>query len=246
MNKVNNQNDQSIFDVDFKDIAVLLLRRAWAIILAFVICFSYIYYTKEITKVPLYTASATMYVTNSNNTKYVYSSSDSYNASALIETCSVVIKTNTVMELVAEELGGKYPQNYIKSCINVVSVNETEVMQITATTQDPQSSADICNAVLEVVPKILKERIKVGAANVLDYAEVPTVKTNLPSFKKPITYGLIAAGVVAVVVVLTYLLDTRIKSKEEITAQYGIPVLSDIPNFNIKAKERYQTYYDHR
>lgn len=243
---MNNQSSQSIFDVDFKDIAILLLRRAWAIILAFAICFGYIYYTKEITKVPMYTASATMYVSNSNDTKYIYSSSDVYNASALIDTCSVVIKTNTVMELVVEELDGKYSQSYIKSCINVFSVNETEVMQITATTPDAQGSADICNAVLKVIPQILKDKIKVGAANVLDEAVIPTSCTNLPSFKKPVIYGLGGAVIVAAVVIIAYLLDTRIKSKEEITEQYGLPILSDIPNFNIKTKERYNNYYEYR
>lgn len=243
----NNQNSQnSIFDVDFKDIAVLLLTKIWAPILAFAICFGYVYYAKELTKVPMYTASATMYVTNSNNTKYVYSSSDSYNSLALIETCSVVIKTDTVMDLVAEKLDGKYSQGYIKSCINVFSVNETEVMQITATTPDAQGSADICNAVIEVIPTILKERIKVGAANVLDEATVPTYCTNLPSFKTPIEIGLLGAVIVAAVIVIAYLLDTRIKSKDEIPARYGIPVLSDIPNFNIKPKERYNNYYERR
>jgi len=50
----------------------------------------------------------------------------------------------------------------------------------------------------------------------------------------------------AVILVIAYLLDNRIRSKEEITDQYGIPVLSDIPNFNVKSKERYQTYYEQR
>lgn len=246
MNYQNNTNGQSVFDVDFRDVALLLLKRIWLIILAFVLCFGYTYYAKETTKVPLYTATAKMFVTNSNDTKYYYSSSDSYNALQLIETCSVVIKTNSVMEQIAQELDNKYSIPTIRGSISVSSENETEVMVISCVTADPQASADICNAVLEVVPTILKEKIKVGAAEILDTASVPTTCTNLPSYRQPTIYGMLAAGVVAVVIVLAYLLDTRIRSKEEITAQYGIPVLSDIPNFNIKTKERYQTYYEHR
>ena len=67
--------------------------------------------------------------------------------------------------------------------------------------------------------------------------------TNYPSFKIPALGGLALALVVAVVIVLSYYLDTRIKSKEEITERYGIPILSEIPNFNMKSKERYRTYY---
>lgn len=243
---MNTQNSQSIFDIDFRDLGVLLLRRIWILVLCFALCFGYIYYTKETVKVPMYTASATMYVSNSNDVRYYYSTSDTYNAQKLIETCSVVIKTNRVIDKVVDQLDGKYSAGAIRSSINVASVSETEVMRITCTTEDPQKSAEICNAVLVVVPDILKECIKVGAAEILDKAGVPTSPTNLPSIKQPAVYGVAAAVVAAVVIVVAYLLDTRIKSKEEITAQYGIPVLSDIPNFNVKAKERYRTYYEHK
>lgn len=243
---MNTQNGQSIFDIDFRDLGGLLLRSCWILILCFALCFGYIYYTKETVKVPLYTAEATMYVSNSNDVKYIYSTSDTYNAQKLIETCSVVIKTNKVIDKVVDQLDGKYKASEIRSSINVSSIQETEVMQITCTTADPNKSAEICNAILVVVPDVLKENIKVGAAEILDEARVPTAKTNLPSFKQPFVYGVAAAVIAAVVIVVAYLLDTRIKSKEEITAQYGIPVLSDIPNFNVKAKERYRTYYEHK
>lgn len=243
---MNNQNSQSVFDIDFRDLGGLLLRRIWILILCFALCFGYIYYTKETVKVPLYTASASMFVSNSNDVKYYYSTSDTFNAQKLIETCSVVIKTNKVIDQVVERLDGKYSAGAIRSSINVTSVDETEVMKITCTTDDPYKSAEICNAILDVVPDILKECIKVGAAEILDEAQIPTVKTNLPSIRQPLIYGAAAAAVAAIIIVVAYLLDTRIKSKEEITAQYGIPVLSDIPNFNVKAKERYRTYYEHR
>ncbi len=243
---MNTQNSQSVFDIDFRDLGLLLIRRFWILVLCFALCFGYIYYTKETVKVPLYTASATMYVSNSNDVRYYYSTSDTYNAQKLIETCSVVIKTNKVIDKVVDQLDGKYKASEIRSSISVSSIQETEVMQIICTTTDPNKSAEICNAILVVVPSILKENIKVGAAEILDEAQVPQTKTNLPSFRQPFIYGIAAAAVAGVIIVVAYLLDTRIKSKEEITAQYGIPVLSDIPNFNVKAKERYRTYYEHR
>jgi capsular polysaccharide biosynthesis protein len=85
----------------------------------------------------------------------------------------------------------------------------------------------------------------VGAANPLDTAE-DAYRGNMPSLKSAILFGFIGAAAMAVILVIAYLLDNRIRSKEEITDQYGIPVLSDIPNFNVKSKERYQTYYEQR
>lgn len=251
---MDNKNTPGMFEnIDYKDLAFMILRRLWIVILAFAIAFAYCYYTKELTRVPCYKTSATMYVTNSNDIKYYYSSSDTYNAQNLIKTCGVVINTAGVRQEIADELnsqgktyvdGNPYKADYIN--IEVSSVNETEVMQITATTTNPQVSADICNAALEVVPQVLKDKIKVGAAEVLDVAPVNKSNINQPTYNSPLMYGGVAAGIVVAVFVMLYMVDTRIKSKEEITQVYGLPVLSEIPNFNVKSKERYNAYYEHR
>jgi len=259
----NNSNNGGLLDIDFKDLGLLLLKRFWLIIIAFALFFSYKWWFVEQRKVPTYTASASMYVTNSNEMKYIYSSSDNYNAQSLIKTCGVVITTEGVRGQIADQLnsmeaskvdaaaeeGKTYePIEYNAGNLGVIqisSVAETEVMSISVTTGDRQRSVDVCNAILKVVPKVLKEKIMVGAANPLDTAE-DAYRGNMPSLKSAILFGFIGAAAMAVILVIAYLLDNRIRSKEEITDQYGIPVLSDIPNFNVKSKERYQTYYEQR
>lgn len=259
----NTTNNGGLLDIDFKDLALLLLKKLWLIIICFALFFSYKWWFVEQKKVPTYTASASMYVTSSNETRWIYSTSDTYNATNLIKTCGVVITTEEVRQQIAELLnsteaakveaaaaeGKTYtPVEYTAGTlgsIQISSVEETEVMSISVTTGDRQKSVDVCNAILKVVPKVLKEKIMVGAANPLDTA-TDAWKGNLPSLKSAIVFGLIGAAAMAVLIVIAYLLDNRIRSKEEITEQYGIPVLSDIPNFNVKSKERYQTYYEHR
>ncbi len=262
----NNNNNGALLDIDFKDLALLLLKRFWLIVLAFALLFSYKWWfakDAEQKKVPTWTSSATMYVTNSNETKFIYSTSDTYNAQNLIKTCAVVIGTNQVRSQIADQLNsmeqakvdaaaaeGKTYEPYEYSAwnigsISISSVRETEVMSISVTNTDRDRAKDVCNAILKVVPKVLKEKIMVGAANPIDDASEPYMG-NLPTIKNALMYGLIGAAGMAVLIVIAYLLDNRIRSKEEITQQYGIPVLSDIPNFNAKTKERYSTYYEHR
>ncbi len=299
------------FEIDLKEVALLLLKRIWILLLCFAVCFGALYYIVEIPKKPMYIATATMYVSSSNETISSYSTNESRNSQDLIKVCSVVIKQNVVTEPVIEEMQvraqvlkqnaeslaadadaietGAAPNDtvsletelgaadtleatpqskaarlrerskalmnlydeymnmdsaFIAESVDVSPVDETQVMKITCTTEDAQMSIDICNSVLDIVPDMLIERIKVGVAEPLDTAtEITTVGTNYPSFKIPALGGLALALVVAVVIVLSYYLDTRIKSKEEITERYGIPILSEIPNFNMKSKERYRTYY---
>ncbi len=260
---MNNNNNGTLLDIDFKDLALLLLKRFWLIVICFALFFSFKWFVQEQKKKPTWTSTATMYVTNSNDTKYIYSTSDTYNATNLIKTCAVVIGTNQVrMQIVdqlnateqskadaAAEKGETYEPYLYNSlnigAINISSVNETEVMSISVTNDDPERAVEVCNAILKVVPKVLKEKIMVGAANPIDDAQ-PAYIGNLPNMRNAVVFGLIGAAAMAVILVLAYLLDNRIKSKEEITQQYGIPVLSDIPNFNVKTKERYSTYYEQR
>ena len=259
----NTNNSGNLLDIDFKDLALLLLKKLWLIVIAFALLFSYKWWFVEQKRVPTWTSNATMFVTNSNQTKIQYSTSDTYSASRLINTCAEVIGTNLVRSQIADQLnsveqakvdaaaaeGKTYtPYEYNAwniGSIQISSVSETEVMSISVTNSDPDRAVEVCNATLKVVPKVLKEKIMVGAANPLDEAQPPH-KGNLPTMKSAITFGLIGAAAVAVIIVIAYLLDNRIRSKEEITQQYGIPVLSDIPNFNVKSKERYTTYYEHR
>ncbi|MBR3639103.1 MAG: hypothetical protein IKN50_00695, partial [Clostridia bacterium] len=68
----NTTNNSSLLDIDFKDLALLLLKRLWLIIICFALFFSYKWFFVEKKRVPTWTAYATMYVTNSNDIKYYY------------------------------------------------------------------------------------------------------------------------------------------------------------------------------
>lgn len=231
-------------NINIKAYLQLLLRRAWMLILAFAIAFGLVYCLYEYPKQPVYTAEATMFVKSSDADQKYYTSTESYAAQALIKTCSVVIKSDTVAREIQAVLAETYPGltiYQIQGCMSINSVNETEIMSIRATTGDPQLSVDICNAALDVVPQMLLDVVKVGAANVLDGATYAT-SSNFPSFRSPMMYGALAAAAVAGVLFLIFILDTRIKGSEEIVRLYKLPVIGEIPNFNHSASGRYGRY----
>ena len=88
--------------IDLKAMALLLLRHAWIIILAFLLCFILTYFAVERPKVPVYSATATMYVSPGSST--YYSSGNQLNAQALINVCNVIVKSNRALTSVMEEL----------------------------------------------------------------------------------------------------------------------------------------------
>lgn len=222
----------------------LLLKRAWIMVLAFVLSVVTVYLLYEMPKQPIYTAQATMMVKSSDADQRYYTSAESYAAQALIKTCSVAIKSDTVASQIKEKLANDYPNltiGQIKACMTAASVNETEIMSITASTASPELSVAICNAALEVVPQMLLDVVKVGAANVLDGANSAS-PSNFPSMRTPIMAGILAALLVAGVLFLIFILDTRIKGSDEIVRLYKLPVIGEIPNFNVTSGKRYSHY----
>lgn len=232
----------------FKPIALLLLRFSWVILLCAIIGFSVIFFTTEYNKVPLYTANASIFVRNRSSEQIGsgITTADQYASKELVNTYIKIIKSNRVLDQVVKALDNKYTAAYIKNCLGLRSADDTEVMELYVTTTNPERSAEICNAVLEVVPDALIQIVKVGSAEIIDPATVPKYSSNPMSLRKSF-YGAILGvfGSVALIL-LIYVLDTRIKNTDDIKQSYDIPILGEIPNFSNKTDERYSKYYDEK
>ena len=179
--------------IDLVKLIFYILKRIWLPILCAAIGFGYMYWRSS--KTPnTYTASGTMFVTNSNPSLVNYgyaNSADFSSAVALVNIYSEVVKSETVMQKVLEYrigtvekdgvtqdllLSQKYPgitTGTIRGSISMYSINETPMVRVICTTMSPEMSADICNAVLQVAPAAIKDVVGAGDAKPQDYATVP-------------------------------------------------------------------------
>lgn len=220
--------------INVKKLLVFLLKRIWIIILCagigFVGLFCYTkYYQKD-----TYTAYATMYVINGNPNliNYQYAnSSDLMSAVQLLDTYMVVVRSNKVMDVVAERMNKQYPgisADYISSTLSMTSVAETGVMQIICVTPNAQLSADICNAVVDVAPAEIIRVVNAGSIEVIDYAEAPYYPDARNPQKKGI-YGALAGGVfAAAILILLFVLNHKVTDMDDLTDNYTPPVLAGI------------------
>lgn len=251
--------------IDLKATALLLLRHAWIIILAFLLCFILTYFAVERPKTPVYSATATMYVSNlsrdntSTSSSY-YSSGNQVSAQALINTCNVIVKSNNAMNKVMAELdtldgvedsvftsavsGVSYTASSIKGMINLSSVNSTEVMAVRVTCGDATDAMTIADAIVDVVPTVVEEIINSGYAKKVDSAYF-SGQGNVPGLTKPAIVGFVAAIAVCVIIILISTFDTRIHTKDDIIAVYNVPIIGEIPDFAGKSNERYYARYEH-
>ena len=220
------------FNIDLLKLAKYILKRIWLVIICAAVGFGAMYYQVAYRQVDTYAASGTMYVYNGNpnvvNYQYV-SSGDLSSAVKLIDTYMVVVKSNKVMDSVAERLSATYPGisiSTISGSLSMGSVSETGVLQVTSTTTDPQLSADICNAVLDVAPAEIIRVVSAGSAEVIDYATAPTHPVSRNPIRKGLMGALAGAALAAALLAFLFLMNRKLTDSKELESNYKPPVLA--------------------
>ena len=220
--------------IDLIKLSLYILKRIWLVIICAAIGFGGLYWYTALHQRDTYTAKGTLYVYNGNPNmvNYQYTNiSDLNSAVQLIDTYMVVVKSNKVMDAVAERLAPSYPgisTGYISGTLSMGSVSETGVLEVRCRTDNAQKSADICNAVMDVAPSEIIRVVGAGNIEVIDYASPPRFADARSPRRRGMRgalYGAVAAGAL---LVLLFLLNRKITDAKDLTDNYTPPVLSSV------------------
>ena len=170
-----------------------------------------------------------------------YTSKMNY-AMKMLDTYVELFKTNKFNQSVADELNEKYGSSYsaatIKNCSVIEIVSGTSMFKITVSTTNADMSYQIAQQLEKSIPE--KMRTTNGGivkASIEDSAVLATTSES-PQYLKKCLIGCIVGVLIAVVyTILRDLLDVRVKSADELTERYDIPVLGTIPEFEIKSAQ---------
>ena len=247
--------NNDVVQFDLKNLIGILMSNAVVIILVTLIfaAVSLVYTKVCIPK--KYTSSVSLYVMNNKVTQNTGEilSSDISASQMLVNTYAVILSDNLVMEDISKILLKKYgkesissifpviesengdyiPPSSLASCISMGSVNETEVLQIMATTTDPQISVDICLAMSEVAPKILSNVMGVAYVNPIGYPELPEGSSS-PSVLKNVLFGTCLGFILSVIfAVVMKFANNTVDDSETLKNKFGVPVLGEIPVYTV-------------
>ena len=220
--------------IDLVKLLLYILKHGWLLILCGAIGCGVMYWRTASRQIDTYTASGTMYVYNGNPNmvNYQYASSmDLTSAVQLLDTYSVVVKSNKVLDAVAERLSQDYPYitaEFIGSTLYMSSVQDTGVMRVSCRTTNPQMSADICNAVLDVAPAEIIRVVNAGGTEIIDYASVPVSADARGVMRNLLIGGVGGAFLAAAVLAVLFFFNQRITTAKELTDNYTPPVLAEV------------------
>ncbi|MBS3198651.1 chain-length determining protein [Turicibacter bilis] len=187
--------------------------------------------------VPQYQSSTTVLVDYRASETEALTQNDINLSQKLVQTYTEIIKSLTILNPVIEEMDLSLTPNELLKKISVSQVNETEIIKISVTDEDPILARDIANTLAQTFSEEISHIMKVDSTSVLDEAVLPTTPLAQNKVTKIAIAGILGMMVSVGLVFLFEYLDRSIKTADETEHLLGVPVLGVIPKSKAEGKK---------
>lgn len=224
-------------ELDLKELLMLFWNKKVKILLivAIFMLIGIIYTIGFVT--PVYTSSTTLLLATSGNSAdktNTITTTDITLNSKLVSTYSTLIKSKTVLRQVISNLGINISEDELEKNITVSQEKDTEIIRISVTNADATTAAKVANEVAKVFSQRVSEIYKINNVQVVDQAEVDAIPSNINHAKDIMIFACVGIVVSVMYVLIANMLDTTIKTAEEVEKEFKVPVLASIPLYNFE------------
>lgn len=225
---MEHKNDM---EIDLKKIALMMKKRILPIslctlfgaVLAAAVTVFFI--------TPQYAAEVKMYVfasTDRTDTGTI-TAGEIAASESLIGTYIVVLESDTVLDEVAAQLQTPIQPEEIRRRLQISAIDDSAAFRVRVTTDDAALSAAIANTIADVAPQRIMDVVGAGGVEIIDRAKVPQSPVS-PNRLQNTLLGALAGLVLSFAFFfLKELFDTTIRSEEDLTGEFGLPMLGIIP-----------------
>ena len=230
-------------EIDLKELFEMFWNKKAQIILLILIfmVIGIIYSVGFVT--PMYSSSTTLVLvgtgSNSTDPNQTTTTTDGITTtditinSKLVATYSELVKSKNILGQVISNLGIDINEDVLRKNIQVTAVEDTELIEITVSNENPEYAAKIANETAKVFKeKIAEEIYKINNVYIVDQATVPSQPSNINYAKNIVIFAFIGAVVAVAYVLILNMLDTTVKTQEDIESSIKLPVLASIPIYD--------------
>ncbi|MBR1970512.1 MAG: hypothetical protein IKA17_09175 [Clostridia bacterium] len=233
---MNNTNE--LEQVDIKRIIEIVLERFVSIVVITILCGIISFGVSRYFLTPKYESYITMYVNNRRSTETEVNetkmlTSDIQASQQLVPTYVEMIKSNNVLEVVAdkfnERTGESYSVDKIKRMIEATSLGSTEILKVTVKTTEAAEAREIANIIAEIAPQKIQTFIDRSDVKIIDYAKISTTPVS-PNMRNNTIIGTLLGLVLSIsFILIKELFDVRVKNTDDLVKRFNYPVLGTIP-----------------
>ncbi len=216
--------------IDLRELGILLRRNLWIIIvcmlLAGIIGGSVTYFFVT----PQYEATATLIVNaRTDQTTSAITNDQIVTAAKLADTYGIIIKSDTVLEQVIENLNLEITYGELQELITTTSVEDTQILEVAITHPDVTVAVAILHEITNVAPEIILEAVEAGSVKLISNARGSKEPVS-PHLAKNIVISALAGAFLSVaIMVLRELFNNTLQTEDDITKKLGLTVIGVIP-----------------
>ena len=219
-------------ELDLKELLQMFWEKKIQIILVVAISAVIgIIYTSTCVK-PKYVAKTSLLLATNSSSVNAGSTSTTTDVtlnSKLVSTYSKLVKSDKVIRNVISNLSLNMDEDVLKNSVSVTATEDTEFIEISVKNEDPVLATKIANEMSKVFIENVKEFYKVENVHVVDAAEVPQSPYNVNHIKDVIIFAFVGAVIAVLYVLVSNMLDTTIKSEDDIEKIFKQTVLATMP-----------------
>lgn len=219
-----------------------ILKGCWIVVLAlFIVVTSGSYIFMNVTHEDEYTANVTLWAIRDNANGPT--SSDVSAGASLAEDYKILIKSNSIVKQVKENLGMPTSVNALKEMASVSE--EGRILTLSVTASKKERAQEIANEWGRVFADAVNNAVNsdnssdsIVMIKLWERAELPTAPSNPVKPIYALLVGLAAAALVYVLYLLFFILDDKITGPEDVEKYLGLNVLGAIPDKNALRSRR--------
>ncbi len=221
-------------ELDLKELlSIFWNKKVQIILITLIFLVIGIIYTIGFTT-PMYSASTTLVLATTSenaekNTNTTITATEITVNSKLVSTYSELVKSKNVLRQVIANLGIQVNEKSLRDNVAVSSVKNTELIEITVKNENASYSAQVANEIAKVFTEKVKEIYNINNVQIVDEAETPIEPSNINHAKDIMMFAFVGLVIAIAYVLIGNMLDTTIKTTEQIEKGFGVPVLVSIP-----------------
>lgn len=227
---MNDRRNNEEIEIDLVELFSYLIRK-WKQLLLGLIIGGVIAGGLTYLKTPMYRSESMLYILS--KTTSITSVADLQLGNAL-SSDFVVIATSkpvldTAIEHVESTMGVKLTRQEVQSMISVTNKDDTRVLVITATCEDPKLACELTNAVTEATATQMAEIMKSDPPTTVERAEVADTPIDNGLRKNTGIGAIIGLLIIAIAYVIPFVMNDRIQTPEDVEKYLEVGVLGSIP-----------------
>lgn len=223
-------------ELDLKElIQIFWEKRVQIILITAIFIVVGVIYTVGFVKPKYQSITSLLLATNSSNQTNTngITTNDLTINSKLVSTYTDMLNGDNAIRTIISNLGMELQEDEVRNSISVKARDNADMIDIIVKNDDPVVAQKIANESAKVLIEKVKQYYKIDNLYIYDEAEVENEPYNINHKKDVLIFAVIGIVIAFGYVLIGNMLDTTVKSVQDIEKNSGVTVLASIPIYDI-------------